>query len=194
MSGKLIVPAQPPPPTISKRSFQSVGSFTANLASGQMTPRTSQCSGRLPVAATSFADSTVTPPPNGIAANSSHCFTGAAKRPAEIERQTSAAFFILMNNTFSNRVKDQLRHAVQVQFFENISAVRLHRVEAEIENVRGFLVGPAFGEKLKNLALARSQKVVAVLDLFFLHAADVVLEQHLADDGAEKRFALGHGS
>src|SRR5215471_4262076 len=96
MAARLIVPAHPPPPTISKRLFQFAGSFTANFASGQMTPRTSQCSGRLAAAATLLANSIFTSDPNEIEASSSHFFAGAAKMQAGIKRDANAAVFIVL--------------------------------------------------------------------------------------------------
>src|SRR5580658_5895408 len=89
-----MVPAQPPLPTISKRLFQFVGSFTANRASGQMTPRMSQCSGKAAVAGMSFADSIFTSAPKGMAARSPHFFTGAAKTQVEANRRQIAAFLM----------------------------------------------------------------------------------------------------
>src|SRR5215469_16822710 len=94
MAARLIVPAHPPPPSISKRLFQFAGSFTANFASGQMTPRTSQCSGRLSAAATLLADSIFTSDPNEIDASSSHFFTGAANTQAGSNRDANAAIFM----------------------------------------------------------------------------------------------------
>src|SRR6185312_4571986 len=91
-----MVPAQPPLPAIWNRLFQFTGSFTANLASGQITPRTSQCSGRLGAAATSFADSILTSGPNqlteGVEASSSHFFRGAASTLADASAQTNRSF------------------------------------------------------------------------------------------------------
>src|SRR4051812_22827958 len=94
MAARGITPAHPPLPTISKRLFQFEGSFTANRASGQIMPRMSQCSGRLPVAPISLADSILTSVPNGVSASVSHFLTGAAKAQLEASNRASAAHFM----------------------------------------------------------------------------------------------------
>ena len=47
-------------------------------ASGQITPRTSQCSGRFSLAATRVADSIFTSLPNALEVRASHCIAGPA--------------------------------------------------------------------------------------------------------------------
>ena len=76
----LMVPAVPPLPTISKRSFHAVGSLMAKLASGQMTPRTSQCSGRFGFAATSVAESILTWSPKRFSGEGVAFHGGFARR------------------------------------------------------------------------------------------------------------------
>src|ERR1700756_2463376 len=65
----------------------------ANPASGQMTPRTSQCSGRLVAAATNVADSIFTWSPNDLEARASHFMAGsAASRGAAAKGRSQSAF------------------------------------------------------------------------------------------------------
>ncbi len=55
-----------------------------------------------------------------------------------------------------------------------------------------FLVALAFGDELQNFALARGEQFVAVFDFAILQLADVILDQHAADGGAEERLAGMH--
>jgi hypothetical protein len=96
MAWKLITPAHPPLPTISKRAFQKVGSLTANRASGQITPRTSQYSRRVSVAATIFVDSILTSAPKEVWARVSHFSVGAAETEPVSSKQATAALFIIV--------------------------------------------------------------------------------------------------
>src|SRR5580658_6701541 len=117
-----MVPAQPPLPTIWKRSFHSVGSFTANFASGQMVPRISQCSGKASVFATSFADSIFTSGPNDIGARSWQFTTGAAAMQAgrrEVRKKAFKLAIIARDHIIrrqSRDCKDRYRNAAMRYF------------------------------------------------------------------------------
>src|ERR1039458_6936488 len=90
----LMAPAVPPLPTISKRSFHAVGSLMAKPASGQMTPRTSQCSGRLGFAGTSVAEFILTWSPKDLAARASHLMAGSAANRAAAHNGISQRDFM----------------------------------------------------------------------------------------------------
>ena len=104
---------------------------------------------------------------------------------------------LLLNDPFPDGVENQLRHAVKIQLLENVAAVRIHRVDAQMKEVGDFLVGPAFRKQLQDLAFARGQKIVAILDVLVPYLANIIFKQHLADHRAEERFSVGnrsHGS
>ena len=61
---------------------------------------------------------------------------------------------LLTDEPFAHGIKDQLSWIVQVQFLENVTAVRLDGVGADIESCCHFLVGFPFGEKLQDFSLA----------------------------------------
>ena len=68
----------------------------------------------------------------------------------------------------------------------------LDGVDAEIQEIGDVFVGFAFGDELKDFALARSEKVVSVFGTATFEFTDVVVEQNFADGGAEERFAFGY--
>ncbi len=70
----------------------------------------------------------------------------------------------------------------------------LDRVEAQIEDIRDILVAPSFRHELKNLALPRSEEIIAVLDVLLAHLANIIFKQHLADHRAEEGFSFGDGA
>ena len=61
---------------------------------------------------------------------------------------------LLTDEPFAHGIKDQLSWIVQVQFLQNMTAVRLDGVGADIESCCHFLVGFPFGEKLQDFSLA----------------------------------------
>jgi hypothetical protein len=64
---------------------------------------------------------------------------------------------ILPNHTLTNRIQNQLRNRMQIQLLHQISAMRLNRIQTEIENIRDLLVASTFRDQLQNLPLARGQ-------------------------------------
>src|SRR5205085_646076 len=95
MAPRLIVPAVPPLPTIWKRSFHAVGSLIANPASGQITPRTSQCAGILPLASTRVADCIFTSLPNEFPARPAHLMAGSPAKTATAEDRNNQSAFTM---------------------------------------------------------------------------------------------------
>ena len=71
-----------------------------------------------------------------------------------------------------------------------LPAVRLHRVQAQIQDVATSLLLLPSASSCSTSPLARGQQLVAVLHLLLPHLPDVVLHQHLADRRTEERLAL----
>ena len=71
-----------------------------------------------------------------------------------IRRQSAVQKNYLTNEPFPHGIEDQLSWIVQVQFLENMTAVRLDGVGADIESCCHFLVGLPFGDKLQDFSLA----------------------------------------
>src|SRR5579883_1124683 len=62
--------------------------------------------------------------------------------------------------------QDEFRGAVQVQLFHDAPAVGLHRVQAQVEAARDFLVAVALGEELVDLAFAVGEELERSLTVF----------------------------
>ena len=61
------------------------------------------------------------------------------------------------NDAFPNRVEDQFGEAVQIELGLQIFAVRLDRIQAEIEQPRNVLIGLPLDEELQKLTFARRE-------------------------------------
>src|SRR5580658_10628065 len=90
------------------------------------------------------------------------------------------------DDAFPDRVQNQFRSSVQIQLLENIAAVSLYRVEAQIQQRRHILVILALGQQLQYLALARREQLVTILHSALTHLAHVVFHEHLTDRGTEE--------
>ena len=66
----------------------------AKPASGQMTPRTSQCSGRESLAGMRVAETILTSLPKGLAARSVHCSAGPAAVAVETSTGNNQSVFM----------------------------------------------------------------------------------------------------
>ena len=79
-------------------------------------------------------------------------FTDSFARPSDIP--TPALHY----DPLADRVQDYLRNAVQIQLLQNVGAVRVHGVQAEVQRVGDLLVGFAVGNMPKNLDKWRSPR------------------------------------
>src|SRR5579863_4458069 len=82
---------------------------------------------------------------------------------------------------------------MQVQFLLQVSAMRLHRVQAEIEKLGNLLVRLELRQQLKNLPFAWRQQVVAILSAASPDFSNVVLHQNPRDFRTEESLALVYG-
>ena len=72
--------------------------------------------------------------------------------------------------------------------------MRFDSVDAEIQEIGDVFVGFAFGDELKDFALARCEQVVGVFGAAAFELANIIIEEDLADRGAEKRLAFSDGA
>ena len=94
------------------------------------------------------------------------------------------------NDAFANSVEHELGGIVQVQFLEDVTAMSLDRVGADVQSCCHFLVRLPFGQKLQDLSLAARKQVIAIDRASLLENADVVLSQDAAHFRAKKRLIL----
>src|ERR1700759_2104461 len=111
-------------------------------------------------------------------------------RPYDISRwaayiSNTVLLLGLVDDALANRVKDELRHGVQIELSQDMRTVGIYRVKTQIEHIRDFLVAFTFGHQLQDLALAAGQQLEAVLFLFVGQFAHVVFLQKAADFRAE---------
>src|SRR6516165_5343631 len=99
----------------------------------------------------------------------------------------------LTDDPFPYRVQDQLSGIVQVEFLENVAAVGLDGIGADVEDGGYFFVGLSFRDQLKNFALSNGKQVIAIHCAFLLQNAHAIFRQDSADFGAEKRLVLRNG-
>ena len=91
-----------------------------------------------------------------------------------------------MNDALADSVKDQLDRSVKAQLSEDIAAVSLNGVRADVESSGDFFVGFAFGNKLKDFALAHGEEFIRILNPFLTENADVVFGKKVTNSGAEE--------
>ncbi len=67
---------------------------------------------------------------------------------------------------------------MQAELLQNVSAVCFNCGDTDIEDVRHFLVGTAFGNQLQNFALAFGQQFIAVFESALAQIANIILLQN----------------
>src|SRR5581483_10068933 len=83
----------------------------------------------------------------------------------------------------------EFRRAVQIELLHHPPAVRLDRVQAQIQPVGDILVAVAFGQKLVDLALALGQEFVAIGSVAHLGQAAVTFLEYARHRRREVRIA-----
>lgn len=83
-------------------------------------------------------------------------------------------------------VEDDLGRVVKVQLLHEIGPVRLHRRQAEIEQIRHFLVRSTFREQLEHLLLAVGEQMVGISQSALLQLPNVIFDQDPCDGGTEE--------
>lgn len=78
---------------------------------------------------------------------------------------------------------------MEVQFFHDAAAVGVDGVDGQVEGRRDFFVRFAFGDHLQDFALAGTEEIEGVGDVFA-----VVGEDRIRDGGTEIAFASGDGA
>src|ERR1700746_3926976 len=66
------------------------------------------------------------------------------------------------NDSFAHCIEDELGGVVQVQFLQNVSAMSLDGVGANVESCCYFFVRLPFGQELQDLSLAAGKQVIAI--------------------------------
>src|ERR1017187_3101238 len=100
----------------------------------------------------------------------------------------------LGDDAFAHGVQDDFRDAAQAQFLHEFSAVRLDRVDAQVEQIGDLLAGFALSYQLQDFALAGRKQLVGIFAAGALEPAHVVLQQHLAYCGTEERLPGSGGA
>jgi hypothetical protein len=90
------------------------------------------------------------------------------------------------NDAFANCVEHELRRIMQVQFLQDVAAMSLDRVGANVQGCCYFLVRLPFSQELQDLSLTAREQVIGIYGAFLLENTDVVLRQDAAHFRAEK--------
>src|ERR1039458_8845509 len=101
---------------------------------------------------------------------------------------------MLGDDALAHGVQDHFRDAAEVEFLHELSAVRLDRVDAQVEQVGDLLAGFALSHQLQDFALAGRKQFVGIFAARALQPAHVVLQQYLADRGTEERLPGSGGA
>ena len=75
---------------------------------------------------------------------------------------------------------------MQVQFLQDVTAMSLDGVGANVQSCCDFLVRLPFGQKLQDLSLTARKQVIGIYGTFLLENTDIVLRQDTAHFRAEK--------
>src|SRR5690242_20529568 len=100
----------------------------------------------------------------------------------------------LGHDAFAYRVEDQLGNVVQLQFLHHLRAMRLHRIDAQLQEVCNLLARLSLRHQLQHLAFAGREQFKRILRAGSLELSHVILEQNLAHCGAKEGFAGGDGT
>lgn len=92
----------------------------------------------------------------------------------------------LRNYPFAYRIKDELGGIVQIQFLQDVTAVGLDGIGANVERRSYFLIRFPFNQKLQDLPLAAGKQVIRVHRAFLLKIANIVFRQDMAYLRAKK--------
>src|SRR5215469_6726059 len=79
-----------------------------------------------------------------------------------------------------HRKTNELVDTVEIQLFHNPAAMRIHGVDAEIQDAGNLLIGLALGEHLQHLALPAGEQVDRIGNV-----PPVVVEDGVGDRGAD---------
>jgi hypothetical protein len=79
------------------------------------------------------------------------------------------------NNAFANRIEHEFGGIMQIQFLQDVTAMSLDGVGANVERCGHFLIRLPFSQKLQDLSLAGRKQVIAIYRAFLLENTDVVL-------------------
>ena len=79
---------------------------------------------------------------------------------------------------------------MQIQFLQNVRAMRVHGIQAQIERVGDLFVGFAFGHQLQNFTLAIGEQFVAVVGVLAAQRLEIIFLQNPADLGTEEGSCL----
>ena len=91
-----------------------------------------------------------------------------------------------MNDALADRVKDKLHRGMKAQLSEDIAAMSLDGVRTDVESSGDFLVAFAFGNKLKDFALAHGEEFIRIHNPFLAENADIVFGKKVTNSGAEE--------
>src|SRR5215472_19163076 len=91
--------------------------------------------------------------------------------PASIRKHSTP----LTDDSFAYCIEDELCGVVQVQFLQNMTAMSLDCVWADIEGCCHFLVRLPFSDKLQDFSFPTRKQIIAVYCAFLLENTDVIL-------------------
>jgi hypothetical protein len=75
---------------------------------------------------------------------------------------------------------------MQIQFLQDVAAMSLDGVRADVESSCYFLIRLPLGEQLQDLSLAARKQIIGIYGTFLLENTDVVLREDTAYLRAEK--------
>src|SRR5580658_9213184 len=92
----------------------------------------------------------------------------------------------LTDQSFPDRVKNDLGGIVHIQLLHQVCAVTLYCVGTYVQQCGHFFVCSSFGEQLEHLFFSRSQEVKCIRESLLPEHPHVILQQDLVDGLAEK--------
>ncbi len=96
----------------------------------------------------------------------------------------------LRNNSFSYRIEDDVRRAVQVKFLHKIGTMGFNGLRPEVQQAGNILVRLAFGQQLQHFFFTFRKEVIRVAGMLMLKLPHKVRQQHFADRRTKKMTLL----
>src|SRR3989454_12094814 len=97
---------------------------------------------------------------------------------------------MLRNNSFSYRIEDDVRGAVQAKLLHEIGTMTFNSLRAEIQQAGNILVRLAFSEQLQDFFFSIGKQVIRIVDMLMLKLPHIVCQQHFANRRTKKMAVL----
>src|SRR5580700_11255501 len=96
----------------------------------------------------------------------------------------------LTDDSFAYGIEDELSRIVQVQFLQDMTAMGLDGIGANVKSCCYFLICFPLGQKLKDLPLTACEQVIAIDGALLLENTNVILSQNTTHLRAKERLIL----